>query len=71
MTTLPEANDDMVQGYRDGRDMDCPEPTINRSHSYHHGFAVGRCDKAGEPAFGNAALARTLAELAMKKDASL
>ena len=45
------ANDDMVQGYRDGRDLTSPEPSGNRSHSYRHGFKAGRNDslKAGQP----------------------
>lgn len=35
-------NDEMVQGYMDGRDKGSPEPSENRSHSYRHGFKVGR-----------------------------
>jgi len=42
------ANDEMVQGYRDGFDMDNPEPSANRSASYRHGFANGRADKTGK-----------------------
>lgn len=42
------ANDDMVQGYMDGRDLDTPEPSTNRSHSYRHGFVVGRTEKIGK-----------------------
>lgn len=38
------ANDDMVEGYRDGRDPDSPEPSANRSASYRHGHAVGRAE---------------------------
>lgn len=33
---------DMANGYLDGRDKDAPEPNANRSHSYRHGFMVGR-----------------------------
>lgn len=42
------ANDEMVEGYRDGFDLDAPEPSANRSRSYRHGFANGRADKAGK-----------------------
>ncbi len=43
------ANDEMIQGYRDGLDPNNPEPSANRSHSYRHGFANGRDDRRGEP----------------------
>jgi hypothetical protein len=43
------ANDDMVEGYRDGFDLSAPEPSANRSESYRHGFANGRADKTGIP----------------------
>ena len=39
------ANDDMVEGFRDGYDLIAPEPSSNRSNSYRHGFMVGRLDK--------------------------
>jgi hypothetical protein len=39
------ANEDMISGYLDGRDIDNPEPSSNRSHSYRHGFAVGRNER--------------------------
>ena len=39
------ANDEMIQGYMDGFDLDIPEPSSNRSESYRHGFANGRADK--------------------------
>jgi hypothetical protein len=35
-------NDEMVQGYLDGRDPNAPEPSANRSASYRHGFRNGR-----------------------------
>jgi len=65
------ANEEMVQGYRDGGDLDNPEPSDNRSHSYRHGFANGRADRVGKPAFPSAHVARTLADAAMEKDAKL
>ncbi len=40
------ANEEMVQGYMDGYDLSAPEPSDNRSHSYRHGFMVGRAEKA-------------------------
>jgi hypothetical protein len=39
------ANNEMVEGYMDGFDLNNPEPSSNRSHSYRHGFANGRADK--------------------------
>ena len=62
------ANDAIIEGYIDGSDLDNPEPSGNRSYSYRHGFAIGRFDKAGQPAFGNAASAQQLADEAMAKD---
>lgn len=44
-----EANADMIEGYKDGLDLDAPEPSANRSASYRHGFANGRDDRAGKP----------------------
>ncbi len=41
--------DEMVEGYRDGRNPDNPEPSQNRSNSYKHGFANGRDDYARAP----------------------
>lgn len=42
-------NDEMLLGYLDGFNPDSPEPSENRSHSYRHGFANGRDDRAGNP----------------------
>lgn len=39
------ASEEMIQGFRDGYDLDAPEPSDNRSHSYRHGFKAGRNDK--------------------------
>ena len=41
------ANQEMIDGFMDGYDLTCPEPSENRSHSYRHGFANGRADKTG------------------------
>ena len=61
------ANAEMVEGYRDGYDLNAPEPSANRSNSYRHGFAVGRAEKNG----GKLADAKTLsaaADAAMAAD---
>lgn len=63
-----EANDEMVEGYMDGLDLDNPEPSDNRSHSYRHGFKNGRADKIGKP-WATAQTCRNLADEAMEKDA--
>jgi hypothetical protein len=61
----------MLEGYRDGRNLDNPEPSDNRSHSYRHGFTNGRADILGKSAFPTAQAARATADAAMKKDAQL
>lgn len=43
------AEDEMVEGYMDGRDPNAPEPSANRSRSYRHGFANARDDLARTP----------------------
>lgn len=42
---VASANEEMVQGFRDGYDLNAPEPNDNRSHSYRHGFKAGRSDR--------------------------
>lgn len=61
------ANDDMVQGYRDGYDLTAPEPSANRSASYRHGFTVGRGEKTGNYA-GNYMNLSKAADAAMNAD---
>ncbi len=39
------ANQEMVDGFIDGYNLDNPEPSDNRSHSYKHGFKAGRNDR--------------------------
>lgn len=41
------ANQEMIEGYNDGRNADSPEPNANRSQSYRHGFLAGRADLLG------------------------
>lgn len=52
MTIQPDdtmATDEMLEGYRDGRDLTSPDPSANRSAQYRHGFANGRDDRANRP----------------------
>lgn len=63
------ANDECVQGYRDGFDLDCPEPSANRTHAYRHGFECGRADRNGKPAFGDYHAAVAAYAEAVAKDA--
>lgn len=43
------ANAEMIEGFKDGYDLDAPEPSENRTASYRHGFANGRDDRKGKP----------------------
>lgn len=45
----PDVTDDFWEGYRDGRDLDAPWPSDNRSARYRHSFEVGRAEKLGKP----------------------
>jgi hypothetical protein len=71
-TTIPTrpANDEMVQGFLDGYDLSAPQPSSNRSHSYRHGFANGRDDRAGKPRASHDELTR-MADLAMEMDRNI
>lgn len=62
MNKLVEANDEMVEGYKDGLDLECPEPSANRSHSYRHGFARGRDDRANRVTYAPAVLHQMAAD---------
>lgn len=64
------ANDEMVQGYLDGWDLDNPEPSENRSYSYRHGFANARDDRAGKPR-ALAHVLREMADIAMERDSEV
>jgi len=59
---------EFLDGYCDGRDPTCPEPSDNRSHCYRHSFAVGRAEIEGRPI--PAAVAREHAREAEAKDAA-
>ena len=62
-----QADLDMFEGFRDGFDLDCPEPSANRSRSYLHGFANGRDDRRGKPR-ASAAQLRAEPDEAIKGD---
>lgn len=61
---------EMVEGYRDGRDPNSPEPSSNRSHSYRHGFANGRDDLVKKPR-ARACFLREKAGAALTADAEM
>lgn len=44
MTDTRRADQEMVEGYIDGFNLNNPEPSSNRSASYRHGFQNGRDD---------------------------
>jgi hypothetical protein len=64
------ANDEMVQGYLDGFDLNAPMPSANRSDSYKHGFANGRADKTGLSRGLTFDALNQLADDAMMRDAT-
>ena len=43
-----EVHPEFVEGYMDGRNLDCPVPNENRSERYKHSFAIGRAEKLGK-----------------------
>lgn len=49
MAVMDFAEQEMIDGYRDGLDLDSPPPSSNRTASYRHGFANGRDDRASNP----------------------
>jgi hypothetical protein len=63
------ANDEMIAGFLDGYDSNSPEPASNRSHSYRHGFMIGRLDKTpSEWGKYTADQLRKMADAAMDED---
>lgn len=65
---MTDTESDMLDGYRDGRDPNSPQPSANRSASYRHGFANGRDDLASSPRASAGAL-RDAAAAAQAEDA--
>lgn len=61
------ANNDMIEGYLDGRDRDAPEASANRSASYRHGFKVGRSEINNER-LGSFVDVGAMADRAMAED---
>lgn len=59
---------DIVEGYRDGLDLNNPEPGPNRSACYRFGFANARDDRRGRPRFRSPQEAEELYEAAIKED---
>ena len=43
------ASEDHWHGYIDGKDIDAPWPSGNRSAEYRHSFEVGRAEAMGSP----------------------
>jgi len=41
---MSSSEDEVSEGYNDGRDLDAPHPSDNRSEWYKHGFRNGRDD---------------------------
>lgn len=68
MTEHKPANAEMVEGYLDGRDLNAPAPSANRSHSYRHGFMVGRAEKMNHKPAAPYEKLNELADAAMAKD---
>jgi hypothetical protein len=64
-----DISDEFLAGYLDGRDLDAPWPSANRSACYRHSFEVGRAEKLGKPI--PAAISRVRAAIAEANDASL
>lgn len=62
------SEEEMMEGYRDGRQPDSPEPSANRSASYRHGFANGR-DGLNHRPRASAETLRQEAERCIKEDA--
>lgn len=40
---------EFVAGAFDGRDLDSPEPSVNRHPAYRHAWEVARAEKTGHP----------------------
>lgn len=57
---------DFIDGYMDGRNLDCPEPNENRSEKYKHSFMIGRSEISRK--IIPAKKSRVLAEAACKND---
>lgn len=63
-----EANFEMVEGYRDGGDLDIPEPSANRTNAYRHSFMIRRAEVIRGSTGKSADALRAEAEEAVQKD---
>lgn len=58
---MEELDREFQEGYRDGGNPDCPEPSSNRHPAYVHSFRVRRAELAGTPI--RASVSRERAEM--------
>jgi hypothetical protein len=65
---VTQAEVEMAEGYRDGRNPDCPPPSDNRSASYRHGFLNGRAEIETRNPRAPANVLRKWAEEAIAED---
>ena len=70
MTRKPDCDQEWMDGYLDGGDLDTPEPSENRTHSYRLGFAVRRAERGSRNPLAPAAELRRMAAEAAEKDAT-
>lgn len=68
LDTVTQADDEWLEGYRDGGENDAPEPSSNRSHSYQLGFKVRRHEREHGSPLAPPAELRRMAEEAAQKD---
>jgi hypothetical protein len=70
--TAPTANQDVVDGYLDGRKddrLELPDSLSNRGRAYRHGWLSGLADRTGKHLAGNSrAEIEAAAEKAMRDD---
>ncbi|WP_327210847.1 hypothetical protein [Rhizobium leguminosarum] len=67
------SNDDMIEGYFDGKKSDLDElpKGSNRSDSYKHGWRNGRDDRKGAPRSSASDLRREATDIAARERAAL
>jgi hypothetical protein len=62
------ADDEILQGYRDGLDPCSPKPTGNRTPAYCHGWLNGRDDLSQSPRASAATLRSAADQVRSKTD---
>lgn len=70
MGEMSPADREFVDGYLDGRNLDTPVPSSNRSHCYRHSFSIGRAERRGVDV-PSAAISRERARRAERLDGFL